>query len=205
MEAYLCGRLDELDSEQVQGHLLFCEPCNQLMEAEQEVYETLRGVARKAEAQRIATDTQARAHSRPSWWQGIFAAHRTRWATAAGSLALAAAVFMIVPTANRNETFGPYTTIVLTETRSGGPSSSGLAKRPIILRADLAGLDASGPMVMQAVDETGSIVEAQRVPLEGPEAVWSLRTGLPAGQYWIRVAPAGNPSATLREYALSVR
>lgn len=205
MEDYLRGRLAESDSEQVEGHLLFCAPCQQLIEAEQEIYETLRGVARKAEEQRIAADSQARARRGPGWWEGVFALHRTRWFMAAGTVALAAAVFMVVPAVNRSGAVGPYSTIILSETRSGTPAAAGAARQPIVLRADLTGLESAGPLVVQAVDITGATVESQRVDPEGNEAVWRLRTGLPAGRYWIRVASAANPSATLREYALSIR
>jgi hypothetical protein len=118
-------------------------------------------------------------------------------------LALAAlAVFLLVPGGPRTDN---YQTVALMEARSGAPLAAAAAESPLLLRADLRGLEAPMPVLLQVVDRDGRVVESREWNQAGLEAVWPLKTGLAAGDYWVRVSPAANPAGLLREYALKVR
>lgn len=186
LEEFVFGRLDGVELDRIEEHLLACEACRrQLTETENFVAST-RAAARKMLGAPAPTP-RARRFSAPAWaLAGAFA------------VVLLAISFSLVPR------FRAPRSVDLLVAERGVTLATAPSQRPLDLRLDAAGLSAQW---LEIVDAQG--LRLQGVPISVANGLVLHRAPpLPQGQVWIRLYAEPSPqpqTVPLREFSLRVQ
>lgn len=193
LENYAWERLPEPDRATLEEHLLICAHC----QARLEQIDDYLPVARAATAALVADPPASSAKSirkilnipsipNPLWAAGV------------------AAIFLIltIPWAG-----GPrsLTEVDLQTTRAIAPFPLARADHSVLFRIDVAQLPQADVYQLEVVDPFGHQVWRALAEAGRDQITATLRKGLPAGRYWIRLYDAGQPWVLLREYGLDVQ
>ena len=186
LEEFVFGRLDGVELDRIEEHLLACEACRrQLTETENFVAST-RAAARKMLGAPAPTP-RARRFSAPAW--------ALAGACAVGVLAIS---FSLVPR------FRAPRSVDLLVAERGVTLATAPSQRPLDLRLDAAGLSAQW---LEIVDAQG--LRLQGVPISVANGLVLHRAPpLPQGQVWIRLYAEPSPqpqTVPLREFSLRVQ
>lgn len=191
LEEFVFGRLDGVELDRIEEHLLACEPCRrQLTETENFVAST-RAASRKMLGAPPPTP-QARRFSAPAWALA-----------GASAVVLLAISFSLVPR------FRAPQSVDLLVAERGVTLATAPSQRPLNLRLDAAGLDAAGLRAqwLEIVDAQG--LRLQGVPISVANGLVIHRAPpLPHGQVWIRLYAEPSPqprTVPLREFSLRVQ
>lgn len=196
IENYLRHRLDEDAEDSVEAHICFCSSCLQALEQERLFQESMREAAVRLE--KHDADRKKRAINKPIWASALFSGHhRWRWAAAA---AFCIAVFVLFPRAPSD-----LESVTLSTYRSSAPAPTATAGAPLLLKVDLRGIELARPVVLEVVSSTGETLQLKRFDVVSHELLWSLRSGLPRGGYWVRAHRDDTARTLLREFALQIR
>lgn len=193
LEFYSMGRLPEVNLGIVEEHLLLCPACRSHVEESEEFVRTLREATPAVIAQPKRADVKM--HNFLHWLLG----GSTRWRPTcrlAGALAL-----LLVMVATRPPATDPVAEVHLQATRSSGAIEAE-ANRPLSLRLDLSLLPPQPAYRVLVSHWSGRIVWQSSVSPRGDNVTAAVRSGLNAGQYWVRLYSG---STLLREYSLRVQ
>lgn len=202
IEEFLFNRLSGVTREVIEEHLLACQKCLERVEAEEEYVNQM-----KTAAGEIERETLERAYAwepeRASWvdrLRGWFATGRRRtW-----SLALAA---MLVAGAFSISQFNlgdqGVQTVLLDVRRGEGGLAEARANVPLSLTMRTGDL-ADGLYRMEVISADGILVASAESAASNGALKWNLETRIRAGDYWVRLRPAGG-GELLREYGLRLR
>jgi len=200
LECYSIGTISGPQEEAIEEHLLICPACQDQL-AEIDAYVRTVRVA----ASRLRSETPlSRLRTRGGFWGFISQPAVANGAMAAVCLILAVWVSRSRPPASP---FDPPPVAVLLQTvRGPGEAIDARAPggRPLILRADLSGLQPLALWELEVVDARGARVHRSAGAASEGKLEVRLTTGLAAGQYWVRLYAPGSEGGPLREYALRV-
>lgn len=200
LERYSIGTLSGPQGEALEEHLLICPACQDRL-AEVDAY--VRAV--RVAATRLRSETPLGApRTRRGYWGFFSQPALAVGATAAACLILAVWVSRSRPSPSSSGL--PPVTILLQTVRgpSGAIDSRAPRGRPLILRADLSGLQPQAVWELEVADARGVRVQRSSGTAFEGRLEAQLTTGLTAGQYWVRLYAPGSGSGPLREYALRV-
>jgi hypothetical protein len=200
LERYSIGTLSGPQEEALEEHLLICPACqDQLAEIDAYV-RTVRDAA-----SRLRSETAfSRLGTRSGFW-GFFLQPGLAYGAIA-VLCLSLAVWVSLSRPSASSPGFPPVAVLLQAVRGPGAAidASAPGGRALLLQADLSGLQPQALWELEVVDARGARVHRSAGgPTEGRLEV-PLTTGLPAGQYWVRLYAPGSGSGPLREYALRV-
>ena len=186
LEEFVFGRLDGVELDRIEEHLLACEACRrQLTETENFVAST-RAAARKMLGAPAPTP-RARRFSAPAW-----------------ALAGACAVVVLAISFSLVPRFRAPRSVDLLVAERGATLATAPSQRPLDLRLDAAGLSAQW---LEIVDAQG--LRLQGVPISVANGLVLHRAPpLPQGQVWIRLYAEPSPqpqTVPLREFSLRVQ
>ena len=186
LEEFVFGRLDGVELDRIEEHLLACEACRrQLTETENFVAST-RAAARKMLGAPAPTP-RARRFSAPAW-----------------ALAGACAVVLLAISFSLVPRFRAPRSVDLLVAERGVTLATAPSQRPLDLRLDAAGLSAQW---LEIVDAQG--LRLQGVPISVANGLVLHRAPpLPQGQVWIRLYAEPSPqpqTVPLREFSLRVQ
>ncbi len=200
LERYSIGSLSGPEGEALEEHLLICPACQDQL-AEIDAYVRTVRVA----ASRLRSETPlSRLRTRSGFW-GFF------WqpGLAYGGIAvvcLMLAVWISLSRQSPTSSGFPPVAVLLQAVRGPGGAIDARAPvgQPLILRADLSGLQPQALWELEVVDARGARVHRSAGAASEGKLEVRLTTGLAAGQYWVRLYAPGSGSGPLREYALRV-
>jgi hypothetical protein len=198
LERYSIGALSGPSGETLEEHLLICPACqDQLTEIDAYVR-----TVRVAASRLRSSETLLR---RLRGLSGLFWQPRLAYAAvAAVCLMLAVWVSLSRPSASPSG-FAPVAVLLQTVRGPGGTVDvRAPGGQPLILRADLSGLQPLAVGELEVVDARGVRVQRSAGAASEGKLEVQLTTGLAAGQYWVRLYAPGSGSGPLREYALRV-
>jgi anti-sigma factor RsiW len=200
LERYSIGSLSGPEGEALEEHLLICPACQDQL-AEIDAYVRTVQVA----ASRLRSETPLSRLRTRNWSWEFF----PRLALAYGGIAavcLMLAVWVYLSRTSAGSSGFPPVAILLQTVRGPGEAIDARAPggRPLILRADLSGLQPQVLWELEVVDARGARVHRSAGKASESRLEVRLTTGLPAGQYWVRLYAAGSGSGPLREYGLRV-
>jgi hypothetical protein len=200
LERYSIGTLSGPPAEALEEHLLICPACQDQL-AEIDAYVRTMRVA----ASRLRLETpHSRLRPRGGFWGFFWEPALAYGAVAAMCLMLAVWVSLSRPSAS-SPGFPPIAVLLQAVRGPGGAlDASAPGGRPLILRADLAGLQPQAVWELEVVDAQGARVHRSTGAASEGRLEVRLTTGLAAGQYWVRLYAPGSGSGPLREYALRV-
>ncbi len=201
LERYSIGTLSGPPAEALEEHLLICPACRDQL-AEIDAYVRTVRIA----ASRLRSETPlSRLRARSGFW-GFFSQTALAYgAIAATCLMLAVWVSLSGPSAS-SSAFPPVTILLQTDRGPGGAADARAPTgRPLILRADVSGLQPQTLWELEVVDARGARVHRSAGSASEGRLEVRLTTGLAAGHYWVRLyAPGSGSGPLLREYALQV-
>jgi hypothetical protein len=196
LEALVMGRLQTVESERVEDHLLGCEKCRLQFE-EIEAFVT----AIKTASGRIREARIVKAAPTPSWQRvlGPIASYPL-WVVASVLILVA----LIALPVGREQPV-TYRELLLTTMRGDESAIAGSSNVRLRLKLDLSGLPLTERMQVTIVDATGNAVFTSLLPagnasFRGVEIPQRLVTGF----YWVRLFDAAD-GQLLREYPLEVQ
>jgi hypothetical protein len=195
LEFYSMGQLPEVNLGIVEEHLLLCPACRSRVEESEEFVRTLREATPAAIAQPKRADVKI--HNFLHWLLG----GSTRWRPTYGLAGALALLLVMVATRPPAPATGPVAEVHLQATRSSGAIEAE-ANRPLSLRLDLSLLPPQPAYRVLVSHWSGGIVWQSSVSPRGDNVTAAVRSGLNAGQYWVRLYSG---STLLREYSLRVR
>ncbi len=198
LELYAMGRISEERCAGVEEHLLLCAQCQDRLEEFDQFLKAFRHAAARMPQAAPSLSDRVRA---------LFAS----WVLARPSYALGAvatavlAVVLLVPR-QADTVLGTYA-VTMDSTR--GESLAGVVTAPanhrLQLSLDLRGVPPRDRYTVTIASATGDVLfTAAAEPATGRLAV-NTESGLKTGEYWIRIAEPGTPSALLREFGLQVK
>jgi anti-sigma factor RsiW len=200
LERYSIGTLSGPEGEALEEHLLLCPTCQDEL-AEIDTY--VRTV--RAAASRLKSDSLL---NRPRSRSGLWAFFRQPGLAygAIAAVCLMLAVWVSLSRKPASSSGFPPVAVLLQAIRGPGGAIDARAPggRPLILRADLSGLQAQALWELEVVDARGARVHRSAGTASEGRLEVRLATGLAAGQYWVRLYAPGSGSGPLREYALRV-
>jgi hypothetical protein len=200
LECYSIGTISGPQEEAIEEHLLICPTCQDQL-ADIDAYVRTMRVA----ASRLRLETPlSRLRARGGFWGFISQPAVANGAIAAVCLILAFWVSRSRPAAGPFDP--PPVAVLLQAVRGPGEAIDARAPggRPLILRADLSGLQPLALWELEVVDAGGARVHRSAGAASEGSLEVRLPTGLAAGQYWVRLHAAGSEGGPLREYALRV-
>jgi hypothetical protein len=191
IEEFACGRLSRDSAPAVLSHLMNCDDCATLLEAEQD----LRRDFREAAAEAAKAEPKKSRLAWPQW--AVFPAPAL---AAAAAIAL---VVLFIPTLRTPDT--QARTVNLSAYR-GATTVTASASAPLVLNLDLTGLNLRGGADLQVkiVDAGGSAVWQEAARIEGNHCVVNVNRRLDAGVYWVRLARQGETTPE-REFQLDIK
>jgi hypothetical protein len=197
VERYLLGRLSPDQEAEFEEHYLGCADCCERLKEDRRVI----GLVRSG-----ASGWERRGSLRRFW-----AAPAPAWGLAAALGAAAVYVSVVLPPSVVRTPQAPAVqsaqsgrpVVELSAYRAGEPPAPHApAAAAFLLRLNLEGLAPAADAVVEIVGETGgSVFRRTGVAATGPRAEVEVSTGLPAGEYWVRLSVQ---SQLLREFALRV-
>ena len=199
LERYSIGALSDPQGEALEEHLLICPACQDQL-AEIDTYVRTMRVA----ASRLRSEAQiGRLRTRNGFW-GFLSQPALAYAMVAGCLILAVWVSRSRPSASSPGL--PPAAVLLQAVRGPGDANDAVAPggQPLILRADLSGLQPQALWELEVVDARGARVHRSAAAASEGKLEARLTAGLAAGRYWVRLYAPGSGSGPLREYALRV-
>lgn len=200
LERYSMGTLSGPQGEVLEEHLLICPSCQDQITEIDAYVRTVRVAASRLRSE----PPLSRLRPRSGFW-GFF------WQPGLAYAAMAAVCLMLVvwvslsrPSASSSGF--PPVAVLLQAVRGPGGTIDARAPggQPLILRADLSGLQPLAVGELEVVDARGARVHRSAGAASEGKLEVRLTTGLPAGQYWVRLYAPGSGSGPLREYALRV-
>jgi hypothetical protein len=200
LERYSIGTLSGPPGEALEEHLLICPACQDQL-AEIDAYVRTVQVA----ASRLRSKTPLSRLRTRNWSWEFF----PQPALAYGGIAavcLMLTVWLYLSRTSASPSAFPPVAILLQAVRGPGEAIDARAPggRPLILRADLSGLQPQVLWELEVVDARGARVHRSAGTAAEGRLEVRLTTGLADGQYWVRLYAPGSGSEPLREYALRV-
>jgi hypothetical protein len=195
MEKYLIGNTSPSEVEEIEEHLLLCEPCQSAFQQVEADALALKNACAKMERKRIRVVERPR-----RWWQMPVPATAI---AATCSLFLAGGIALQYW--NGSRATSPEADIVLSATRGtqGEASRSGVVGGRVHLHVDVSSLTPSSRYELEIVDENGGRVWERAVTPQGSALDVRVDKRLSAGQYWVRLKdPSGS---VLQEFSLTVQ
>lgn len=189
LERYVMKTCSEPEMEAIEEHLLVCEQCQTRLHCAEE------WVALMKSALPLGPK-----RSRVPRWPFKFDYVLTRPFALAGCAAivvlLCAAPFVMRESPQEDQL------VALSATRGAEEQGAALAKsgNHLILAPDVTGL--VGPLVLEVVDSSGTVVFTRALATADPRV--RLEHRLKPGQYWVRINSAEADSPNLRESSLRV-
>lgn len=202
IERYLQGRLEVEDMEMVEAHISLCPDCLARFEEEAEFHNIMRPAARLVEDEQEGPETAARTRRFTPWWDSVCLVLRRRWNYVAAASLMTLGLLVVAPVIREP---GPPQSVALQTMRGAASPAVANPERPLILRADIEGLDSSAGLLLLPVDSSGATIATETIPAGAREASWRISSGLPMGAYWVRVVPPADPGPVLREFSLEIR
>jgi hypothetical protein len=191
IEDLIFGRLDSLQRDDVESHLLLCQECLSRVEAEEDFVGTI-----KAAADLAQRPEHPAASSAPALKRLI-----RDWRAWLGAAAAALALFVLVQDAARRPAV-EIQLLAMRSSQSGAPEYP--SGHPLHLRASVSNLETGDECLMEVVDLSGAVRASDVVSVRNETASWKLKDGLPPGSYWVRVLRKQDHDF-LREFALVIR
>jgi hypothetical protein len=200
LERYSIGTLSGPQEEALEEHLLICPACQDQL-AEIDAYVRTVRVA----TSRLRSETPlSRLRTRSGFWGFFLQPGLAYGAIAVLCLSLAVWVSLSRPSAG-SAGFPPVAVLLQAVRGPGGAiDASAPSGHPLLLQADLSGLQPQALWELEVVDARGARVHRSAGKASESRLEVRLTTGLPAGQYWVRLYAPGSGSEPLREYALRV-
>lgn len=206
LEEYLFDRLIGETLESVDEHLLYCERCQDRVEAETSFRSAFRPAAKQAEVDDLARAKSGTDEARRGWgnflgvgWGSVFSKGPM---LAMAGVALVAAVTLYNPLTRRP---GGETAVALSLARGGGDVAvSAPAGGALRLSADVKELPVLPRWQVDVVNATGELEQSTEVTAAGGLLSWQLKDGLPGGRHWVRLRDPRDGSL-VREFGLVVR
>ena len=200
LERYSMGTLVGPEAEALEEHLLICPTCQDEL-AEIDAYvRTVRAAASRLRSEQ----PHSRRRTRSRFWGFFWQPGLAYGAIAAVCLMLA--VWVSLTRQSPSSSSFPPVAVLLQAVRGPGGAIDARAPggRPLILRADLSGLQPQTVWELEVVDARGARVHRSAGAASEGSLEVKLTAGLAAGQYWVRLYAPGSGSGPLREYALRV-
>jgi hypothetical protein len=168
----------------VTNHLMACDSCNEIYEAELNFKE------RCAEAMQMGVEQRPHA--------SVFSFSKPVWAATGALLVM---IFMnsgVQPQSNAAQVLDMAAV-------RGAQSVHARSGVPLVLRLDTTGLDVRSAVQVAVVNDRGRAVWTG--PAQHVDSVWKAQTarGLRPGRYWVRIPDPANPGELLREFQLDVQ
>lgn len=200
LERYSIGSLSGPEGEALEEHLLICPACqDQLAEIDAYV-RTVRVAASRLRSETPLSRLRTRSGFRGFFWQPGLAYGGI------AAVCLMLAVWISLSRQSPTSSGFPPVAVLLQAVRGPGGAIDARAPvgQPLILRADLSGLQPQALWELEVVDARGARVHRSAGAVSEGKLEVRLTTGLAAGQYWVRLYAPGSGSRPLREYALRV-
>lgn len=202
VEDFLFDRLSGYTREAIEGHLLYCQTCLSRVEQEQDFVDVMRDACGGLEAADLEQSVGVNRQRTQGFFDGL---RRMAGYSPAWGLALAGALLLMVPWGNVRPGAPVDVALRVERGEAAGGGQVAPANRPLMLRADLAGLPVMDKYVVSLVDATGRQREEQLVGASQTVSVAVPFKPCPAGQYWVRVYTADQGRELLREYSIVLR
>jgi anti-sigma factor RsiW len=200
LERYSMGTLSGPEGEAVEEHLLLCTACQDELSEIDAYVRTMRAAASRLRSE----EPLRRLRTQSDLWRFFWHPGLAYGAIAVVCLILAVWVSLSRQPASSSG-FAPVA-VLLQAIRGPGGAIDARAPggRPLILQADLSGLQTQVLWELEVVDAQGARVHRSTGAASEGRLEVRFATGLAAGQYWVRLYAPGSGSAPLREYALQV-
>jgi hypothetical protein len=201
LERYSIGSLSGPPGDVLEEHLLLCPACQDQL-AEIDAYVRTAQVA----ASRLRSKTPL-SRLRTRNWSWKFVPQPTLAYGGIAAVCLMLGLWVYLSRTSASSSGFPPVAILLQAVRGPGEAIDARAPggRPLILRADLSGLQPQVLWELEVVDARGARMHRSAGRASEGRLEVRLTTGLADGQYWVRLYAPGSGSGPLREYALRVR
>lgn len=194
-EEYVFGRRDEISSARLEEHLLWCEPCQRVLQETEAYIGSLKTVlAEPYPAAALSTRAVERLKSLLPRPQNL------AWA---GALAAASLVILIFRSSvferfpNRPLSPAP---VALSSFRGGAAIAQAPARKPLQLYIDLEEVSTPCECRVEVVNGKGGQEWSGAVNIASGKLMAQVPDGLAAGQYWVRLYSTG--AVLVREFGL---
>ena len=196
VEDFALGRVQRSRAPEMLEHLLFCDECNDRVEAEQLLRDQLRDAMSAPEVPAALPAARRRG------WLEWFSAPNPAWAAAA-----ACAVFLLfVPALRQGD--APTASVALESYRgraTDGQNMVAPAGSALELKLDTTGLADLNRGNVSVVDAVGETVWSGQAQTADGVLKTEVSTRLQPGLYWVRLTRDGQPDTLVREYRLEVK
>jgi hypothetical protein len=193
LERYVMKTCSEIETQQLEEHLLVCEDCRIRLYAAEEWVALMKSALPLGPKRQIL----------PRWRIafGQIGQTLTRPVALAGCVAFVV-ILCAAPTLLRQQTEDDEV-VTLSATRGGADQaiSTVSSRRRLILEPDVNGL--KGPLELEIVDSAGTPLFSQLLSGESPRV--KLNRRLKTGTYWVRINSAESEHTNLRESGLRVQ
>ena len=197
LEALVMGRLQAVDSDLVEDHLLVCEKCRRRFE---EIESFVRATKSAAA---LIRDGVSKSAGNPGFLQRLRLSFAAR-PVLAGAGALALAALITVPILRKTPV--TYREIALATVRGAEFARPASSQERIRLNLDLRELPPIQTVHLVIVDASGAHVYRTNVDARNAQSIRvNIPVLLPSGGYWVRLVAPGEGGALLREYSLTVQ
>ena len=190
LELYALGRLEESGTEELEEHILLCEPCRERLDEADAFVRAMKGAAARLRSEKEEESFAARfarsfrISSFPVWVAG---------AACACVLALSAALVL------RPAATGLPVAVSLRAER--GAANIVPAHRSLVVTLDARGLEPAGPAHLVLVNTAGATLEQADDPVRNGRIEARFAKSLSQGEYFVRIYLAG-VKTPVREFAL---
>lgn len=201
IEDFLFSRLSGVTREVIEEHILVCQHCLELVEAEQKILDEIKPALERYETRRLVGAVEEPASPAAGLFRRILGSQAWRPVAALAGVAFLA-IFGILLYSGRGRV--SEAEIVLRAERGLPAQETARQGQPLRLKPDVRGLPPLAGMRWQIVGLAGQQAEAGTLDASREDGVIHLPGGLKQGRYWVRLIDPES-GLLLREFALQVR
>ncbi len=195
LEQYAMCKLLEPEAADLEEHLLICSECRDRLEETETFLLAFRQAA------------QDPAPARRSLLNRIFAnlslphVPKLAWVPVAAVIALLA---IWIPIQQQSGTGMKSVELMAYRGGDGNEPVPIRPGEPVELRADLTGVPATEAYRVEIVDRDGDVVYRSEAKPDANKLVVTIKDGLEAGRYWVRIYQPDQTESPLREFGIEV-